>query len=190
MEKHWTVWTEWTGHWTEKGPAHILSPGRNTYIDGTGRKITLINWDTEREGRERFLVEPWVTRTPQQMLQSDFVLKTERRLLSSHLIPNAAGSSGTAPPALVVHCRNTCLQSLLRKGSKAISRLEQISAGGLSYLRHSWTVSSRLSPGPTEVSEEPARGKLCCCGVRLGRAGLESTWKIQQTTEGYPADSH
>lgn len=31
------------GQWTEKGPAHILSPGRNTYIDGTGRKITLIN---------------------------------------------------------------------------------------------------------------------------------------------------
>lgn len=114
---------------------------------GKGRKLPLINKETgRRRKRTDSRGTPSHENSLQQMLKSDFVLKTEKGLLSSHLIPNAAGSSGNVPPSLVVHWRNTCLQSLFRKGSKAISCLEQIpELGSLLSPRHSQLAASRLS---------------------------------------------
>lgn len=136
--------------WIEKDPSSLLSSRKHIWRHngwGRGRKITLINKET-RKRRKRTVSRGTVSHenSLQQMLKSHFILKTERGLLSSHLIPNAAGSSGNVPPSLVVHWRNTCLQSLFRKRSKAISCLEQISGlGGLPSSRHSRVVSSRLS---------------------------------------------
>lgn len=146
---------------------------------GKGRKITLINKETGKR-RERTVSRgtPSHENSLQQMLKSDFVLKTEKGLLSSHLIPNAAGSSGNVPPSLVVHWRNTCLQSLFRKGSKAISCLEQIpELGCLPSPRHSQPVASRLS-SQWKVWRASMR-KLCLCGDPFCRAGLECTQKTQ-----------
>lgn len=137
--------------WEKKRSPHTCLSSRKHiwrhYRWGRRRKITLINKET-RKRRKRTVSCGTQSHenSLQQMLKSNFVLKTEKGLLSSHLIPNAAGSSGNMPPSLVVHWRNTCLQSLFRKGSKAISCLEQIpELGSLPSPRHSQLVASRLS---------------------------------------------
>jgi len=72
--------------WVRKGKENNLN--KET---GKRRKRTVSHGTTSHEN------------SLHQMLKSDFVLKTERGLLSSHLIPNAAGSSGNVPPSLVLH---------------------------------------------------------------------------------------